>query len=183
MRNWATARARLIASSQCRRAPKAREVRSDKRPGLSLLALAVWLVVVASSIGLAQTKQYPIFTTDHLNSAMRTVGLAFGLTGHAIQKNDPELAKDYLVRARDQLATTITFWRDRKKDDAIAILRDDLKKMDALDTTLSAEKVDLSAAADLAKQVNASCEACHAKYREQDPITKAYRVRADSVPQ
>lgn len=140
------------------------------------------LVGAGSAIGLAQTQQYPIFTTDHLNSAMTTVGLAFGLTRHSIDKNDPQLAKDYLLRARDQLATTITFWRDRKKDDAIAILRDTLKKMDALDTAMSAEKVDMAATADLARQVNTSCEACHAKYREQDPITKAYRVRADLIP-
>jgi hypothetical protein len=149
---------------------------------VSLLALVALPVVIGGSIGLAQTQQYPIFTTDHLNSAMKTVGLAFGLTRYSIEKNDPELAKDYLVRARDQLATTITFWRDRKKDDAIAIIRDNLKKMDALDTAMSVDNVDLPAAAELAKQVNASCEACHARYREQDPVTKAYRVRSDLVP-
>jgi hypothetical protein len=142
----------------------------------------VLAVGIGSAIAVAQTPQYPVFTTDHLHSAMTTVGLAFGLARHSIEKNDPLLAKDYLLRARDQLATTITFWRDRKKDDAIAILRDALKKMDALDTAMSAEKVDMPAAAELARQVNTSCEACHAKYREQDPITKAYRVRADLIP-
>ena len=154
---------------------------SDPRSRTSRSILAVSLVVVGTSIGLAQERQYPIFTADHLNSAMKTVGLAFDLARHSIEKNDPELAKDYLVRARDQLATTITFWRDRKKEDAIAMLRDNLKKMDALDTAISVakDKMDMPAVVELAKQVNTSCEACHARYREQDTVSKEYRVKPE----
>jgi hypothetical protein len=123
--------------------------------------------------------QYPVFTADHLNEAMRIVGLAFGLANSAIAKSDFPLAKDYLARARDQLATTITFWRHRKNDEAIGILRTTLKQFDALDAAVSGDNVDGGAAAGLAKQAGASCETCHAKYRELDPQTKAYRVRSD----
>jgi hypothetical protein len=124
-----------------------------------------------------QPQKYPIFTSDHLNDAMKTVGLAFGLTRSAIEKNSTENAKDYLIRARDQLATTITFWRDRQNQDAIGILRETLKQMDALDAAMSEEKVDIKAVAGLAASVGRSCESCHAKYREQDPATKEYRVK------
>jgi cytochrome c556 len=142
----------------------------------------VLVVTIASGVGVsAQEKapKYPIFTADHLNEAMKTIGLAFTLTRSAIDKNSPENAKDYLIRARDQLATTITFWRDRKNEDAITTLRETLKKMDALDAAMSTETVDLKAAATLAGSVGQSCEACHAKYRDQDPTTKAYRVKPD----
>ncbi len=155
--------------------------KSDTRRRVSLSIFAASLVVAGASIGLAQPRQYPLFTPDHLNAAMINVGLAFGLVSHSIEKNDPELAKDYLVRARNQLATTITFWRDRKVEDAIAILRDNLDKMDALDTAMSVgkDKLDMPAAAALSKQVSASCEACHARYREQDPVSKEYRVKSE----
>jgi hypothetical protein len=132
-----------------------------------------------AGVGQEKAPKYPIFTADHLNEAMKTIGLAFTLTRSAIDKNSPETAKDYLVRARDQLATTITYWRDRKNEDAIATLRETLKKMDALDAAMSGETVDMKAAATLAGSVGQSCEACHAKYREQDPTTKAYRVKPD----
>jgi hypothetical protein len=138
-------------------------------------------LVVGTSIGLAQKPKYPIYTADHLNEAMKTVGLAFGLAENAVTKNDFENAKDYLIRARDQLAPSITFWRDRKLDDAVTMLRDTLKKMDALDAAMSTEKVDARAVAGLAKDASASCETCHAKYREQDPATKAYRVKPELV--
>ena len=142
--------------------------------------VSVIVAAVGSSTALAQEKapKYPIFTADHLDEAMKTVGLAFTLTRSAIDKNSPENAKDYLIRARDQLATTITFWRDRKNEDAIAILRETLKKMDALDAAMSTDTVDIKAAAALASAVNQSCEACHSKYREQDLATKAYQVKA-----
>jgi hypothetical protein len=138
------------------------------------------MVAASGAAALAQEKaqKYPIFTADHLDEAMKTVGLAFTLARSSVDKNNAENAKDYLVRARDQLATTITFWRDRKNDDAIAILRETLKKMDALDAALSTETIDFKAGATLASSVNQSCEACHAKYREQDAATKAYRVKA-----
>ena len=144
------------------------------------LALGVATVLLAAGMGtaLAQTPpRYPIFTADHLHDAMKTAGLAFELTDASVGKNDFENAKDYLIRARDWLAPTITFWRDRKADDAVTMLRDTLAKLDALDAALSAQSVDRAAASGLVKQAAASCEACHAKYREQDPSTKAYRVK------
>ena len=133
-----------------------------------------------AALGQEKAPKYPIFTADHLNEAMKTIGLAFTLTRSAIDKNSAENAKDYLIRARDQLATTITYWRDRKNEDAISILRDTLKKMDALDAAMSADAADMKAASTLAVSVNQSCEACHAKYRVQDPATKAYRVKPDA---
>lgn len=54
-------------------------------------------------------------------------------------------------------------------------------KMDELDAALSADPIDPTAVSALAKQVNASCEACHAIYREQDPTTKAYRLKPGAV--
>ncbi len=151
----------------------------------SLFRVFVASLFAAATVMAAQAQEqpkqkYPVFTADHLDEAMKTVGLAFTLTRSAIDKNSAENAKDYLIRARDQLATTITYWRDRKNEDATGILRETLKKMDALDAAMSAESVDLKAASTLAASVNSSCEACHAKYREQDPATKAYRVKPDA---
>jgi cytochrome c556 len=150
----------------------------------SALAVAILLLAAGGST-IAQKSRYPIYTADHLNDAMMTVGLAFELAQAAVAKNDFENAKDYLIRARDWLAPTITFWRDRKADAAVAMLRDTLAKLDALDAAMSAESVDGPEAARRAKAAAAACEACHSKYREQDPTTKAYRLKPglDRIPQ
>jgi hypothetical protein len=144
---------------------------------LFAFGLAVSLVIVSPSVGWAQKSPYPIFTVEHLNDAMKAVGLAFGLMENAIAKKDFENAKDYLVRVRDQMAPSITIWRDRKMDDAVTMLRDTLKKIDALDAAMSSETVDADAVGRLAREAATSCGTCHAKYREQDPTTKAYRLK------
>jgi cytochrome c556 len=144
------------------------------------LPLGVFVLVIAfAPVALAQKVKYPIFTVEQLNEAMKTVGLAFGLASRAATGNDAQNAKDYLIRARDQLATTITFWRDRKKDDAVSMLRETLKKMDALDAALSAPSPNAATVKTLVDEIGVGCESCHAKYREQDPATKAYRVIPD----
>src|SRR5262249_6434958 len=126
---------------------------------------------------LAGQTPYPIFTADHFVIAMKTVGQAFTATTAAVAQQQTDDAKAYLAISRDRLATTITFWRDRKRDDAIAMLRAALSRMDELDSALSAERVDAEATSNVAKQVGAACAACHGSYREQDPETKKFRFR------
>ena len=81
---------------------------------------------------------------------------------------------------RELLAITVTFWRDRKKDDALKMLRDTLTRMDELDNILSSESIDQAAALATAKQVGGGCQSCHSLYREQIPGTKGYRVKDGS---
>ena len=84
---------------------------------------------------------------------MKTVGQAFAAVNASLDRSEFEDSKAYLAISRDRLATTISFWRDRKKDDAIKLLRETLTKLDDLDAALSAEKVDPRVVAAAAKQV------------------------------
>lgn len=127
-------------------------------------------------------KPYPIFTPDNFSNTMKTVGRNFGGLNASLAKGDFETAKAQAVRTREQLAITVSFWRDRKKDDALKILRDAIVKMDSLDTTLSADKIDGQGASALTKQIGAACQSCHSMYRVQDPATKAYRLKPELAP-
>jgi hypothetical protein len=164
--------------------PDARDRARVCRPTARAAVLAIVTMVAATSMGTAQEKPapgrekpYPIFTVEHFVSAMKTVGQAYGAVNVSLSRKEIDDSKAYLVISRDRLATTITFWRDRKKDDAIKILRGTLARMDELDAALSAEKPDTEAAGVILKQIGASCEACHQVYREQDPSTKAFRIK------
>ena len=143
-----------------------------------LLAFSVAAVRVSAT---AQEKPYPIFTTEHFVSAMKTVGQAFAAVSASLGRNEFEDSKAYLAISRDRLATTITLWRDRKRDDAIKMVRDAVTKMDDLDVALSADKIDPAAVAARVKDVGAACQACHAIYREQDPVTKTYKLKTGMV--
>jgi hypothetical protein len=143
--------------------------------------LVVFGAVAGGAIAAGQDKPYPIFTSEHFVSAMKTVGQAFAAVNASLGRNEFEDSKAYLVISRDRLATTITFWRDRKKDDAIKMLRDAVAKLDDLDAALSVDTIDPAAVAARVKQVGAACEACHAIYREQDPVTKAYKLKTGLI--
>jgi hypothetical protein len=163
--------------------PAERRRAATHRGGSRLAGLLVVVVGVASSgaEAAAQEKPYPIFTAEHFVAAMKTVGQAFAAVTASIGRNEFEDSKSYLAISRDRLATTITFWRDRTKDDAIKMLRDTVTKMDDLDVALSADKIDPAAVAARVKQVGAACQACHAIYREQDPVTKLYKMKTGTA--
>ncbi len=141
---------------------------------LTALALSV-------SVRAAQTP-YPIFPFEEFVRMMKSVGANWEGTTALIGTGDFAETKRRLTRSREQLAVTITFWRDHKKDDAVKMLRATLAKMDDLDAVLSVETVDAGAAAALARQVAGACDTCHAAYRDQDPVTKAYRLKPGSLP-
>jgi cytochrome c556 len=143
--------------------------------------LVVFGAVGGGALTTGQEKPYPIFTAEQFVSAMKTVGQAFAAVNASLGRNEFEDSKAYLVISRDRLATTITFWRDRKKDDAIKMLRDAVARLDDLDAALSADTIDPAAVAARVKQVGAACEACHAIYREQDPVTKAYKLKTGTI--
>ena len=144
------------------------------------LASIVLSPVVAGFVTRGQ-ERYPIFTEEHLDRAMNTLGLAFALVTASVERNDAAEAKDLLARSREQLAPTIMFWKNRNRDDAIEMLEETLRKMDDLDAGLSADPVDPERAQRLARTVDAACETCHARNREQDPVTRTYRVKRELV--
>ena len=94
----------------------------------------------------AQKKNpYRNYTEEKFVENMQAAGRNYAAVTDLLAGADYESAKAQLTRAREQLAITITFWRDRQKDDAVGMLRDALNGMDSLDAALGAERVDPAA--------------------------------------
>ena len=143
------------------------------------LTVAVLLSLPPAAAG--QDGPYPIFTEAHLDAIMTTLGPNVAGVRAALAAEDFATAKERAIRSREQLATTVTFWRDRDRQDAVAWLRTALERLDALDTALSAESVDAAAAAAIASEATEGCIACHAVYREPDG-DGGYRVKSSALP-
>jgi hypothetical protein len=166
---------RCTSCTRCDRRQRSGRIRVTVTGALLTLGTLALAVTAA-----AQTK-YPIFTPANFVDTMKTVGVNFSAVNAAIAGKDFATAKAQLIRSRERLALTITFWRDRKKDDEVRILRDALTRMDDLDALLSANPIDGAAAGAAVKQIGANCQACHAANREQDPTTHAYRFKPGLV--
>ena len=146
-----------------------------------LAAILVAAVALVDAAAAQKKNPYLNYTEEKFVENMQAAGRNYAAVTDLIGGSDYESAKAQLTRAREQLAITITFWRDRQKDDAVKMLREALNGMDGLDTVLSANPVDAATVKAAAARVSGACSACHAVYREQDPATKAYRLKPGSA--
>ncbi len=138
-----------------------------------MLGAALAVSVAASG----QDTTYPIFTADHLDATMKTLGPNVAGVEAALRAQDYAAAKAQAIRSREQLAVTVTFWRDRERVDAVGVLGAVLDELDALDDLLSAPEVAAASVDTALARVQAGCQACHQVYRERDPTTGAYQLR------
>ena len=154
------------------------------RPGVvrfTRAAASLFVVMVAAGSAIAQKNPYRHYTEEKFVQNMQTAGRNYAAVTDLLVNKDYESAKAQLTRVREQLAITMTFWRDRKKDAAVRLLRDTLDRTDDLDAALSEERVNASAITAASQRLGAACQACHALYRAQDPATKTYRLKPESV--
>src|SRR5262245_21366895 len=145
-----------------------------------LAGAAMALMLASGAAASAQKNPYRHYTEEKFVQNMQSADRNYAAVKAFVAKGDYESAKSQLSRAREQMGITITLWRDAQKDDAVQMLRKTLDGLDDLDVALGAKKVDASAVAAVSARIDTTCQACHAVYREQDPATKAYRVRRSS---
>jgi hypothetical protein len=141
---------------------------------------AIATILLGSSLLVAEKKPYPLFTPGDFVASMQALGRNFTAVNSLIATGDYDSAKQQLARSREILATTISYWRNPERNDAIKMLRDGVAKMDALDAVLSLEKVDPGSATGAARQVASACQSCHAAYREQNAKTGTYTFKKAS---
>ncbi len=95
--------------------------------------LTLLFTLVATSLIYAQ----PIYTADDLDQSIQGVGRQFELINQLLRAGDFESAKVRVTRAREQVAPTISFWRNNEDSDAVEMLREVTEKLDVLDAQLS----------------------------------------------
>ena len=127
---------------------------------LSLL----WL----GAIAFAQGK---VTTVEEYAKLMKSNAMANGAMNKAIGSGAFADARTQLATLRQNFMTLMTFWTERKNDATIAIVKDGLTKIGALDKILAAPAPDQQAAMAAAKEVQGTCGACHKMNREGDQQT------------
>ena len=130
-----------------------------------LLCASASLAVLGTLI-IAQGK---VTTVDEYVALMKANAQAAGAMNKAIGSGGFADARTQVATLRTNYMALQGFWSDKKKDDAVAIVKDGLARLDALDKMLGAATVDQMAAQAAAKEFGgATCGACHKLYREGD---------------
>jgi hypothetical protein len=126
------------------------------------------LVVLSLVVGAQGSVTTP---EDHARIMKANAG-AVGPMNKAIASGAYADARTQVATLRQNFTALQGFWAAKKKDDAVAILKDGLTRLDALDKMLGAATVDQMAAQAAAKEFGGNtCGACHKLYREGDAQT------------
>jgi hypothetical protein len=120
-------------------------------------------------LGVAVIAQGKVTTAEEYAKVMKSNAQAVGAMNKAIGSGAFADARMHVTTLRQNYMALQGFWVDKKKDDAVGIVKDGLTRLDGLDKTLSASTVDQMAAQAAAKEFGGStCGACHKLYREGD---------------
>jgi cytochrome c556 len=116
--------------------------------------------------------QGAVSTPDDHVKVMKANAQAVGAMNKAIGSGAFADARTQATTLRQNFTALQGFWASKKKDDAVAILKDGLTRLDALDKILAAPAPDQMAAQAAAKEFGGNtCGACHKLYREGDAQT------------
>jgi len=130
------------------------------------LVCATALMAVLGAGVIAQSK---ITTVEEYAKVMKSNAQANGASNKAIGSGAYADARTQLATLRQNFVVLQGFWTEKKRDDAVGILKDGVSRIDALDKILSAGTVDQMAAQAAAKEFGGNtCGACHKLYREGD---------------
>ena len=130
----------------------------------SLVAVAA-AVVVAASAAMAQTK---IATVEDYARLMKSNAELGSAMNKALSAPSYPEARKVLAAVRRNFVALQGFWTERKRTDAMAIVKDGLGQIDNLDKMLAAD-ADLAAVGTASQEFGrTTCAACHKLYREGD---------------
>ena len=100
---------------------------------------------------------------------MKANAQAVGAMNKAIGSGAFADARMQVATLRQNFMALEKFWMEKKKEDAVVIIKDGVTRLDAMDRILSAATVDQMAAQAAAKEFGGNtCAPCHKQYREGD---------------
>jgi cytochrome c556 len=138
----------------------------------------MWTLGLVVVLVVGVTTQAKMTLEEHAK-LMKANGQAAGAMNKAIAGGSYADARTQLATLRTNFMALQGMWASVKKDDAVAIVKDGLTRLDALDKMLSAATVDQMAAQAAVKEFQgATCGACHKLYREGDGKTTPYSFKA-----
>jgi cytochrome c556 len=137
-----------------------------------MLRFLVGLSSVIVGLSVIVGAQGAVSTPDDHVKVMKANAQAVGAMNKAIGSGAFADARTQVTTLRQNFTALQGFWASHKKDDAVAILKDGLTRLDALDKVLAAPAPDQMAAQAAAKEFGGNtCGACHKLYREGDAQT------------
>ncbi|MEQ1897716.1 MAG: cytochrome c [Vicinamibacterales bacterium] len=140
-----------------------------------VICAAVLVMAWAGTVGYAQGLK----SEDDFDKCMKAIGGFVGAANKALQSGSLADAKAEVTKAKQYMGAIEAFFKEKGKADPQGLAAAAITKLGALETALGG--TDAAAAGAAFKEAGASCGACHTKYRDQDPTTKAYSFKPGTL--
>lgn len=140
-------------------------------------------VAAIAIFGVGAVSAQKATTPADLDAAMKKVAQNNAITNKSVKSGDFAAAKVSAAAVKAALMDAENFWVINKKDDAVAMSKDSIAKVTAVETLLNAATPDPVAIAAAMKEQGGTCTACHKQYREQEGETTppTYRLKAGTI--
>lgn len=122
-------------------------------------------------VGAAALSAQKVTTPDELDATMKRVQQNGAIVGKSVKSGDFAAAKTAIAAVKQALMDAENFWVVNKKADAIAMSKDAISKVTAVETLINAATPDPVAIGAAQKEQQGACGACHKQYRETDTST------------
>lgn len=130
----------------------------------AVAAVVAWAGVSVMAQGKMSVEEYA--------KLMKSNAQANGALNKAVGSAAYADARAQVATIRQNFMTLQPFWAERKRAEAVTILKDGLSRLDALDKMLGGATVDQVAAQASAKEFGGmTCGACHKMFRDGDNQT------------
>ena len=130
----------------------------------AVAAVVAWAGVSVMAQGKMSAEEYA--------KLMKSNAQANGALNKAVGSAAYADARAQVATIRQNFMTLQPFWAERKRAEAVTILKDGLSRLDALDKMLGGATVDQVAAQASAKEFGGmTCGACHKMFRDGDNQT------------
>ena len=124
------------------------------------------VAVVVAWAGVSVMAQGKIASVEEYAKLMKSNAQANGALNKAVGSAAYADARAQVGTIRQNFMTLQPFWTERKRAEAVTILKDGLSRLDALDKMLGAATVDQVAAQAAAKEFGGmTCGACHKMFQ------------------
>ena len=130
----------------------------------AVAAVVAWAGVSVMAQGKMSVEEYA--------KLMKSNAQANGALNKAVGSAAYADARAQVATIRQNFMTLQPFWAERKRAEAVTILKDGLSRLDAMDKMLGGATVDQVAAQASAKEFGGmTCGACHKMFRDGDNQT------------
>lgn len=106
-----------------------------------------------------------------LDAAMKRVAQNNAVVGKSVKSGDFAAAKTAVAAVKQALMDAENFWVVKNKADAVAMSKDAIAKVTAVEALIGAATPDPVAIQAAQKEQGGTCAACHKQYRETDAST------------